>query len=283
MTPFALWPCDPVVVLAWVRRTGRERVDYYARPDVKGVKEVYLWAVRSQLGLRARDAWMRADLVVLAGGPEVAHRPVRAMARFLAGMSVSTVIVRRPPNSIIEVDVSTRSSTGDRIADEVMLQGVWALVRPLVQPGLVSLGLADVHALFAGRSVAVGTGTATGRVRCAAAVGAALAQLGRSGSVGPETGILVEVATAQPTSAEIEEVSRQMAMRLPDDIPVVVSDAIDQRLGTAVRITLVASLVRPAVGARRTCPSTAGGSHERPLPRIHEPDRTGAGSSGAAA
>jgi cell division protein FtsZ len=172
-----------------------------------------------------------------------------------------TVIVI-PNDRLLEVlDRSTSMLDAFRIADDVLRQGVQGICDLITMPGLINLDFADVRTIMTNAgSALMGIGFATGDNRAHEAAERAL----RSPLIDTELvgarGILLSIAGGDDlTLLEVNEAAEVIRRGATEDTNIIFGATIDERLAGQVWVTVIATGIGGAIGAR-------------PGARLEEPD-----------
>jgi cell division protein FtsZ len=163
-----------------------------------------------------------------------------------------TVIVI-PNDRLLEVlDRSTSMLDAFRIADDVLRQGVQGICDLITMPGLINLDFADVRTIMTNAgSALMGIGFATGENRAHEAAERAL----RSPLIDTELvaarGILLSIAGGDDlTLLEVNEAAEVIRRGATEDTNIIFGATIDERLAGQVWVTVIATGIGGAIGAR---------------------------------
>ncbi|MES2995192.1 MAG: hypothetical protein V4733_00105 [Verrucomicrobiota bacterium] len=157
-------------------------------------------------------------------------------------------------------------------ADSMICESIKAVIRLVVRPGLINVGLDDLmSALRTNRSRCLfGSGIASGKDRAAKALRNALASplLDQGSLLNEARTVLVHLAGGEDlTLYEIELLMQQLQKHVPDSAHILFGAAVDPSMGDSLSLTLISALPEDALtGAPR-----AGISHT--VPSLLEPSQ----------
>jgi cell division protein FtsZ len=181
-------------------------------------------------------------------------------AEELRGVCDTVIII--PNDRLLDVlDRSTSMLDAFRIADDVLRQGVQGICDLITMPGLINLDFADVRTIMTSAgSALMGIGFATGENRAQEAAERAL----RSPLIDTELvgarGILLSIAGGEDlTLLEVNEAAEVIRRGATEDTNIIFGATIDERLAGQLWVTVIATGIGGAVGAR-------------PVARPQEPD-----------
>jgi cell division protein FtsZ len=156
---------------------------------------------------------------------------------------VDTLIII-PNDRLLQV-VEKRTSVVDafRMADEVLRQGVQGITDLITIPGLVNLDFADVRTIMTDAgSALMGIGEAEGENRAAEAARAAVSSPLLEASVAGATGILLNITGGSDIGLfEVNEAAEVVTGASDLNANVIFGAVIDESLGNAVRVTVIAT------------------------------------------
>ena len=172
-----------------------------------------------------------------------------------------------PNDRLLEVlDKSTSMLEAFRIADDVLRHGVQGICDLITNPGLINLDFADVRTVMKDSgSALMGIGYATGEGRAREAAELALRSPLIETEITGARGILLSIAGGDDlTLYEVNEAAEAVRESATDDTNIIFGATIDDRLSGQIWITVVATGIGGARGARRGTFVTAasGGSGE---------------------
>jgi cell division protein FtsZ len=149
------------------------------------------------------------------------------------------------PNDRLLQVVEKRTSVMDafRMADEVLRQGVQGITDLITIPGLVNLDFADVRTIMTDAgSALMGIGEAEGENRAAEAARAAVSSPLLEASVAGATGILLNITGGPELGLfEVNEAAEVVTGASDLNANVIFGAVIDEGLGDAVRVTVIAT------------------------------------------
>lgn len=160
------------------------------------------------------------------------------------------------PNDRLLQIVDKRSNLQDafRMADDVLRQGVQGISELITVPGLINLDFADVRTIMSeGGAALMAVGTATGEDRARLAAEQAISSQLLDITIDGARGILFNV-TGGPdmTLFEVNQAAAIIKETAHPDVNLIFGAVIDQHMGDAMRITVIATgFERPAPTARR--------------------------------
>jgi cell division protein FtsZ len=167
--------------------------------------------------------------------------------------AVCDTVIVIPNDRLLDVlDRSTSMLDAFRIADDVLRQGVQGICDLITMPGLINLDFADVRTIMTNAgSALMGIGFATGENRAQEAAERAL----RSPLIDTELvgarGILLSIAGGEDlTLLEVNEAAEVIRRGATEDTNIIFGATIDERLAGQVWVTVVATGIGGAVGAR---------------------------------
>jgi cell division protein FtsZ len=176
--------------------------------------------------------------------------------------AVCDTVIVIPNDRLLDVlDRSTSMLDAFRIADDVLRQGVQGICDLITMPGLINLDFADVRTIMTSAgSALMGIGFATGENRAQEAAERAL----RSPLIDTELvaarGILLSIAGGEDlTLLEVNEAAEVIRRGATEDTNIIFGATIDERLAGQLWVTVIATGIGGAVGAR-------------PVGRPQEPD-----------
>src|ERR687898_1613646 len=163
-----------------------------------------------------------------------------------------TVIVIPNAKLLDVLDKSTSMLDAFKIADDVLRQGVQGICDLITMPGLINLDFADVRTVMSNAgSALMGIGFATGENRAQEAAERAL----RSPLIDTELvaarGILLSIAGGEDlTLLEVNEAAEVIRRGATEDTNIIFGATIDERLAGQVWVTVIATGIGAADGAR---------------------------------
>ena len=167
--------------------------------------------------------------------------------------SVDTMIVI-PNEKLLAVAKDAGFFESFRIADDVLRQGVQGISDIITIPGVINRDFADVKTTMAGMGYAVmGTATGKGENRAMDAAMAAMASpLLEAGAIDGARGILINITgSAGLKLTEVNEASTVIQNAAHEDCNIIFGAVQDERMGDAVKITVIATGFRQEMPERR--------------------------------
>ena len=156
---------------------------------------------------------------------------------------VDTVIVV-PNDRLLDIaDEKSSLLTAFKMADEVLLQGVQGIADLVTTPGLINTDFADVRMIMEGAGNALmGIGEAAGEGRALTAARTAISSALLEASIEGARGLLLNVAGPSDLGLfEVNEAAEVIKETAHPDANIIFGASIDDSLGDAVRITVIAA------------------------------------------
>lgn len=157
---------------------------------------------------------------------------------------VDTLIVIPNERLLTMADSNTTMLEAFKMADNILLQGVKGITDLINMPGLINTDFADVRTVMheAGSAI-MGVGIASGEGRAlAAAQHAITSPLLSSGSIDGARGIVLNIAGGRNLGLfEVNEAAEAIHAIAHPDANIIFGSAIDDELGDAVRVTVIAA------------------------------------------
>jgi cell division protein FtsZ len=156
---------------------------------------------------------------------------------------VDTLIVIENDRLLQVVEKKTPVTEAFRMADDVLRQGVQGITDLITVPGLVNLDFADVRTIMrdAG-SALMGIGTATGESRATEAANAAVSSPLLETTLDGATGVLLNVTGGPDIGLfEVNEAAEVVTGHADPNANVIFGAVIDEAMGDAVRVTVIAT------------------------------------------
>jgi cell division protein FtsZ len=166
---------------------------------------------------------------------------------------VDTLIVIENDRLLQVVEKNTPLSEAFRMADDILRQGVQGITDLITVPGLVNLDFADVRTIMrdAG-SALMGIGEASGSNRAGEAARMAVSSPLLEASIEGATGILLNVTGGPEIGLfEVNEAAEVVTSAADQNANVIFGAVIDESLGEAVRVTVIATGFGPQRQRRR--------------------------------
>jgi cell division protein FtsZ len=157
--------------------------------------------------------------------------------------AVDTLIVV-PNDRLLQVsDAGTPVLDAFKMADQVLYQGVDGITSLIMTPGLINLDFADVKAIMTGAgSALMGIGHGSGEGRSEEAAKAAISSPLLEASIEGAKGVLLSISG--PSDLALHEVNRAaetITKVAHPDANIIFGAVIDDSLGDAVRVTVIAA------------------------------------------
>jgi cell division protein FtsZ len=171
---------------------------------------------------------------------------------------VDTLIVI-PNDRLLSVTAADTSMLDAfKIADDVLLSAVRGVTDLITVPGLINTDFADVNTILRNAGTAImGVGTSTGEGRAVNAARAAITSPLLEASIDGARGILMNiVAGPGVTMSEINDAANIIHSVAHPDANIIFGAAIDQSIGEAVRVTVIAAGFEGTVPARTASVTT---------------------------
>jgi cell division protein FtsZ len=178
---------------------------------------------------------------------------------------VDTLIVIENDRLLQVVEKKTSVVDAFRMADDILRQGVQGITDLITVPGLVNLDFADVRTIMreAG-SALMGIGEASGENRAAEAARAAVSSPLLETSIEGATGILLNITGGPEIGLfEVNEAAEVVTSAADQNANVIFGAVIDDAVGDAVRVTVIATGFGPGRRRRRV---TSAAPVDAPLP-----------------
>ena len=156
---------------------------------------------------------------------------------------VDTLIVIENDRLLQVVDRKTPVTEAFRIADDILRQGVQGITDLITVPGLVNLDFADVRTIMrdAG-SALMGIGSATGDNRATDAANAAVSSPLLETTLDGATGVLLNITGGSNLGLfEVNEAAEVVTGHADPNANVIFGAVIDESMGEAVRVTVIAT------------------------------------------
>ena len=156
---------------------------------------------------------------------------------------VDTLIVIPNERLLSLADASTTMVDAFKMADEVLLQGVQGITDLINVPGLVNTDFADVKMIMSNAGSAImGIGSATGEGRAVNAARHAITSPLLEASIEGARGILLNIAGGSNLKLfEVNEAAQTIHGVAHPDANIIFGSVIDDSLGDAVRVTVIAA------------------------------------------
>ncbi|MGH9867275.1 MAG: cell division protein FtsZ [Candidatus Polarisedimenticolia bacterium] len=167
---------------------------------------------------------------------------------------VDTVICIPNERLLSTVDRNTSLQAAFLIADDVLRQAVQGISDLITIPGEINLDFADVKTIMSGMGMALmGTGIATGERRATEAAQRAISSpLLEDATIDGARGVLINI-TGGPsmTLFEVAEASNLVHEAAHDEANIIFGTVIDEKMGDALKVTVIATGFRDSSRAAR--------------------------------
>lgn len=156
---------------------------------------------------------------------------------------VDTQIVIPNDRLLNEVSEDTSLLNAFQMADDVLLQGVQGITDLITTPGLINTDFADVRAVLSDAgSALMGVGASSGEDRAASAARKAIASPLLESSIEGARGLLLTIAgNAQMGLLEVTQAAEVIGGVSHEDANIIFGTVIDESLGEAMRVTVIAA------------------------------------------
>jgi len=171
---------------------------------------------------------------------------------------VDTLIVI-PNDRLLSVTKSDTSMVDAfRIADDVLLSAVRGVTDLITIPGLINTDFADVQMVMRNAGTAImGVGTSTGEGRAVNAARAAITSPLLEASINGARGILMNiVGSSTVTLQEVTDAAEIIHSVAHPDANIIFGSVIDDSIGDAVRVTVIAAGFDHAAPGKPAAPQT---------------------------
>ncbi len=173
---------------------------------------------------------------------------------------VDTLIVIPNQNLFKVANERTGWKEAFEMADHVLYMGVRGVTDLMVVPGLVNLDYADIRSVMSVMGKAMmGTGEAEGEDRAIRAAEAAISNpLLEDTNMKGARGLLINITGSSDFSLhELDQAANRIAEEVDEDANIMVGMALDESLGSRVRISVVATGIDTPVPAQAERPRLA--------------------------
>ncbi len=157
--------------------------------------------------------------------------------------NVDTLIVIPNERLLTVVDEKTTMVEAFQLADNVLRQGVQGITDLITIPGLINLDFADVRTIMHNSgSALMGIGTASGENRAVAAANEAITSPLLEESIDGATGILLNITGGKELGLfEVNAAAEVVASAADSSANIIFGSVVDDTLGDAIRITVIAT------------------------------------------
>ena len=156
---------------------------------------------------------------------------------------VDALIVIPNDNLLKVVDKKTTLIDAFKVADNVLMYGVYGITKIMTTPGLINIDFADIHTIMSNSgSALMGIGEAEGDQRAVAAAEQAIKSTLQDTSIDGAKGVLFCITGSESmTLAEVDEASRIISQAVDPDARIIFGSIIDNRLGDKIVVTVIAT------------------------------------------
>ena len=157
--------------------------------------------------------------------------------------NVDTLVIIPNDRLLLVVGKGTSILDAFRMADDVLRQGIQGISDLIAVPSLINLDFADVKAIMENNGVAhMGIGTGSGENRAVDAAKQAVQSPLLETSIDGAHGVLLNI-TGGPTMGilEVTEAAELVQQAADPDANIIFGAGIDEALGDAIRITVIAT------------------------------------------
>jgi cell division protein FtsZ len=156
---------------------------------------------------------------------------------------VDTLIVIPNDRLLTVAAADTSMLDAFKIADDVLLSAVRGVTDLITVPGLINTDFADVSTVMRNAGTAImGVGTSTGEGRAVNAARAAITSPLLEASIDGARGILINiVGSSKMTMSEVTDASEIVHSIAHPDANIIFGSVIDDTIGDAVRVTVIAA------------------------------------------
>ncbi len=141
------------------------------------------------------------------------------------------------------VDPKTPITEAFRLADDVLRQGIGGISDLITKPGVINLDFADVRSIMEGAgSALMAIGYGSGETRCIDAAKHAISSPLLETSIEGATGVLYNITgSSNLTLTETSDAAEIIRAAVDEDAEIIYGTSIDDSMGDAVMITLIAT------------------------------------------
>ena len=183
-------------------------------------------------------------------GFEGRRRSVQAEEGIQALRDVVDTLIVIPNDRLLQIsDKDIKISEAYLKSDEILANGVRGITGLITNPGIINVDFADVKTILkdAGNAV-LGIGRSTGEQRAPNAAQAAISSPLLEANMDGAEGVLITIAGSEDLKLqEVNEAARVITERADDNAEIIFGHLVDDSLGDAVEVTVVAAgfLQRP--------------------------------------
>ena len=186
-------------------------------------------------------------------GFEGRRRSVQAEEGVQALRDVLDTLIVIPNDRLLQIsDKDIKASEAYLKSDEILSNGVKGISGLITQPGVINVDFADVKTMLkdAGNAV-LGIGRSTGEQRAPNAAQAAISSPLLEATMDGAEGVLITITGSEDLKLqEINEAARVITEKADDNAEIIFGHTIDETLGDAVEVTVVAAGFGPRPNRR---------------------------------
>jgi len=186
-------------------------------------------------------------------GFEGRRRSVQAEEGVQALRDVLDTLIVIPNDRLLQIsDKDLKASEAYIKSDEILSNGVKGISGLITQPGVINVDFADVKTILkdAGNAV-LGIGRSTGEQRAPNAAQAAISSPLLEATMDGAEGVLITITGSEDLKLqEINEAARVITEKADDNAEIIFGHTIDETLGDAVEVTVVAAGFGPRPNRR---------------------------------
>jgi len=177
-------------------------------------------------------------------GFEGRRRSVQAEEGIQALRDVVDTLIVIPNDRLLQIsDKDIKISEAYLKSDEILANGVRGITGLITNPGIINVDFADVKTILkdAGNAV-LGIGRSTGEQRAPNAAQAAISSPLLEANMDGAEGVLITIAGSEDLKLqEVNEAARVITERADDNAEIIFGHLVDDSLGDAVEVTVVAA------------------------------------------
>ena len=186
-------------------------------------------------------------------GFEGRRRSVQAEEGIQALRDVVDTLIVIPNDRLLQIsDKDIKISEAYLKSDEILANGVKGITGLITNPGVINVDFADVRTILkdAGNAV-LGIGKSTGEQRAPNAAQAAISSPLLEANMDGAEGVLITITgSADLKLQEVDEAARVITERADDNAEIIFGHIVDESLGDAVEVTVVAAGFGPRPNRR---------------------------------
>ena len=186
-------------------------------------------------------------------GFEGRRRSVQAEEGVQALRDVLDTLIVIPNDRLLQIsDKDIKANEAYLKSDEILSNGVKGISGLITQPGVINVDFADVKTILkdAGNAV-LGIGRSTGEQRAPNAAQAAISSPLLEATMDGAEGVLITITGSEDLKLqEINEAARVITEKADDNAEIIFGHTVDETLGDAVEVTVVAAGFGPRPNRR---------------------------------